>query len=950
MARGILLGGGVVSAVMTALAQDDFRFGQGLANRGFGDLAAEVFEKAGGTGGRATEAQLYLMRNTLTELEKTMDKKERLARAGPLVKRVQEFIDANANAPFIVEAYRLFADIQRMVARTHMSLRDPDKADAAFQVAIQAWDKIAKDLRAKRKSVPQDDPELGQKADEQILEAEYGYIAEQYFRINTLAEDPSRRDLVEKEIATLSKYFEEFMWNWDGAGYLLPLVASTEMGRAWAVVARMRGEARDWTGERMAWEQCLRWIGKGKAPAQNVKYRSDPSVREVYLRTVEFEMAARNGYGAMLLSRGGNFKMQFEAVLNLMKEAYQLYPDIRGTEKGIAISLEGITAMMRLGKRVEAEAIARDLLNHKDPRIRDRAEARLGDLPGLMTVQAAFDSAEGAFNRNNFFSAVRRYQDVLELISRPEDQAYKAKCWAKIGECYHATGRYFEAIAAFQEVLKLKGNADEASLKATVGTLMRSIGALLKILKDPSLEALKTEVEGMASGMGLLDTMTRRNKVIDLERDGKWAEAKSGWQQIAQDPKSTEDSKAEALARIGYCTWKEVEAIAAEAPEKYDSEAAKTKMKDAVQAFEAHLQFVKGLPAIKPDLVLDVVHSLYFGSVAYAKLKDPEKVLEISKEFLPKFESWKPELTTKILAHRIDAHLSRGDMFAAEAEFRILDGIYKRTNAGLGEVKRGLTGLAMMFDELSRRAETEDERLALSDKAALYEERLMELPGAGGEGEKDFDRLQRMALAQFRVAEKKKETDPDDALKRFAKAREFFQKLLSDFQDRIRADEDPLLAYKFRFRIIKCLLAEGKVKEASEKIDAEREMIKQDPELRELQGDVLVTMAKQAAGNEKVALYKRAADECFGPLAAKFIPFVGTKDEREKMYFKYAYRWCETLAQFSEGAQRFADYYMNMERRKIAPEWDGGEYQKKFEALKQETIRKYGAALFQGGK
>jgi tetratricopeptide (TPR) repeat protein len=905
-------------------AQDDGEFAQGLARRGFTDLAEEVFQKLSSRPGLTPEqrqaADFGMLTILVTALERTGDPRKRIEGSAEVVKKIEAWISANEQSTKVVEAYGQLSWVHQLVGRTQLQLRDLAAAESAFGRAVDVCAKLIDVM--KRRTAGTTEGEAANRAREQLMFANYQYIAAQFSRIEALKENPAASfKTVESRLPQLEKFFEEFMWDYEN--FLLALDGSTYMGRIYQALAEMAAGAGDTESSEKYWKRCFNWIGRGKGPFRDKRYRGDPEVNEVGLRAFYYELSAKIGYGSLLRPRGGPYKKMFEDAIALGEEALSLSPTARHSQWGVSILLDMVKAYMGLGEGEKARAITNELVGLKDPKIRKQVQQVMGEYGGVLPVKDRFLIAEESYARGSYYTAARLYQDIVSELEPGNE--YFVRCWLRIGDCYYLTGRYFEAVLALSEFLRLDMQSEVAKDAATKKS--RALGALAKLTKDAGIKKSKDDFDRVMAQKGWLAEEEARGQAIQLERQGKHAEAATEWARLAKG--ASPEVQVEALARVAFNRYKLAE------PHLADEAKAKPLIQESIKHFRSHLDAVRRLKEVSPAMLTDVMASMYYGMRGYVRtLKEYDTALEYSKDLMQKFGNAKAEHLMSVLELRMEAFVMKNQPLEAEKEYGTLKKLYDEHQTGATYHKNALTMLAQSFDAEANRAKAKKPELynTYFNKAADYLLKVAELGGTAGGDE--FDRTMSMAHMLYNKAEGDAKGDPANARLNYEKARQLYEKLTGAFKKRIEEDRDPDLMYKVQFRIARCFMGEGAMEKANALCDQMMRDQKEDLDLFELKGDVLTAMAKQLRGNEQSDRYREAA-EVFGKAAAVYKRLQAGEPEHKEAYYRNLYKWCEAMFEYKDGFQQLKNFFEQMKNVGVSPEWDGGRWKIRLNELEQ---------------
>lgn len=925
---GLVIAGIVISSwtALPAAAQDDEDFAQGLARRGFTDLAEDVYKDIKRRGGSGADFGLLSVR--VTALTGIGEPQERIQEARRVLKIIQKWIDQHPNHQRRVEAFGLLSEVHQLIGKTYMFIGDVSKADSAFRDAIGACRNLMSDLERKLNNLQGGGPEA-ERMGLHLMFAKYNYLAAEFYRLDALKDEKGKFKSFEGELPALEKFFENFMWDYEN--YLLAMDASTYMGRIYQTMAQMAAAAGAFKQAEDYWRKCFVWIGRAKGPFRDPDFREDPEVREVGLRGFYYEMAAKIQYGNLLRKQAGPYKRQYNGAIELGREALRLAPGARKSQWGTRILLELAKAHMAMGEADKAKAITNELLQRRDPRIRRLVNQIFGEYAGLLSPKDKFALAEEMYTRQSYFGAIKQYQELLAEL--PPGNELVSRCWYRIGMGYYLTGRHFEAILALDKFLESQPSGDE--MKEAASRKARALRALAKLTGDAQIKQQRQEWDAWMARKGLMAEEELRGRAIGLERKEKFEEAIAEWEKLAK--KGSSDMKAEALARIGYNRY-----FIAYFKAEEDPEAAKPIYKQALKDFNDHLDFVRSLEGGVPGTMTDdVSSSFFFGTRVYVRVfQDWEGALKFSRDMMDLVgAAAKPRHVMSVLEFRTEALVNSGRAEEAEGEFFNLKKIYDEKKVGLKSYQNGLAMLAESFENAAARVKGKDPEKhdKYFAKAAKYRKLYVEVSGGG---ESDYDSLKTMAGTFYDTAmADSEEGDESGARTNFKEARTLYNDLLHNFSDQIKQDSRKSgtdLNYIIRFRVARCYFGEGDYEAANQLVD---ELLKEEDDLDvvELKGDIQRAMAKRNRTPSKREEHFSQAARYYGEAAAKFKRIRGQGAEFEVAYFRNLYKWCSSLYEFSEGRERLERFFKQVELSGGTEEWeeDGGEWGEKLLDVKE---------------
>lgn len=907
--------------VTSAYAQDDYNFGSGLAERGYFDLAKEVFDRLVNNPStppeKRVEGELGKLQIRVLELEREGDSARRLEMAGAVAKEIEDYISKNSSNPRTIQAYSLLTDVYQLVGKTHIANKENSKAEEAFKKAVDVCRKLIDQLRSAFESEKNEDKK--RELERQKMFAEYTYITAMFYQLDAFKGDPGRTGEMEETVRKLEKFFEEFMWNYEA--YLLAMDASIFMGRIYQIMAEMLAGSDVGKSENY-WKKCFMWIGKGKGPAENKEYREDVEVREICLRTIYYEMVARIAYGNALRQRSGPFKKQFEDAIALGDKAFKMYPYAKTDPWGVRIQIEQAKAFFRLGEQGKAKSITNQLLQSKDQKIRDMVMSVFADLAGgMVSPKEAVDIAEESFNRQIFYVAIRQFREALASMRDPADrQKLAPRCWLRIGQIYYLLGRDFEAIAALS-ALEQPEFANTPEGKEAVEHKYRALRRLEKITQDKEIKEELTKFKQKMVSLGLAGDADARDIAIDLENQRKWPEADQAWQKLLASNKPK--TRQEAMSRIGFCRY-QMAVAAGNNP---------AKMQEAVNAFKEHVKFVASLPNVDPEILEDMAISVNLMIYILVKfLNKPQEALDNSKDFVERFaDKIKAAHYIAVFRQRVEAWCLLRKPLEAEKDLLALQKKFEESKEGLNQYAAAVVAVAKLLDEEAKKLKDTDPEgyKAMFEKANEWRLEASKVAGSGGKDE--YESTKQAAEDTFQMAESYLEKDPSEAKKKYATARGLFESLLARFAKQVAADEDEELDYKIRYRIARCLVGEGNFDDAIKRVEELLQVQKDDVDLIELKGDALYGkgLATKAAADQ-ARLFQDAEKE-YGRAAYHFGRIA--KDEN---YYRLLFKWCLSRSRHTEGMNDLIRFFEQARARGESPDWTGaGLYKKKLNDLEE---------------
>jgi tetratricopeptide (TPR) repeat protein len=603
---------------------------------------------------------------------------------------------------------------------------------------------------------------------------------------------------------------------------------------------------------------------------------SAPEHLEPGLWGAHFEILARLGHAEFLRGRSAPFRQVLDEAVRLGREALGAAGPLRDSDAGANVALSLAEAHLARGEPEAARALIEQARATRavPSRLRRIFRAHAESMtPEMSTAHAEDLVAEG------------RYDEAIPLYRRLASGADSPHLWGRLAECLYRTDRVFEALAAVSRQLELEPTRPAAELR------LKALRQAATLSKDPELaERERSHLQWMLD-RGWLPWAETRNAAIAAERRGDHGAALAVWERLADD--SDPHRKSEALARLAYNTF------------RLERDPAET-----LRRIQAHLAFATSLDRHTPESRREIVQSLYLGTFqALRRLRHAAAALELSKG-LPKYAAADPDLAMRAFALRVEARIARRDFDGAEAEHARLEELYEfhKTGASTREASRSILAHGLL-DE-SERVRTSDPELS----RRLLERGVHHLPAG------DFEK--NLALAP-------KLLDAADRTDRFARAREMFENLLGANLARVRSHSDSDLEFKLRYGLARALLGEGNLPRAESETMTLIRQAPSDPDLFDLAGEIKLLQAAGLRGAAQAKAYAECA-ELSGKAA------VGCRRVGDTSgYYRNLYRYCAALFETPDGFETLRRVLEQRRRTGEAPDWDGGEWKAKFDALER---------------
>jgi len=644
----------LIALVPLFAVQDDVDFARRLARRGFDDLAEIVYGRVAAdprsSQDRRFDADLSSIEAKLQELRRVHEPRSRLALAAGLEALLVKWVGERAAHPRAHEGTALLAELHQFVGRTHLALKDPAAADAAYLRSVAVCEQ--------RVSAESD-------RDRQMF-ARYALIEAHHARIEALSSVPAMLPTLAGVFKALDELVEAYRWDFDG--YVLPLVAATTAGRA----ARSLAEAAAPEDARRYWSKCFGLIGAAR------RLLTIPEHREPGLWGAHFEVDAKVRYARFLRANGGSWREALTDAVKVGRHALGLAGALRNGPAGANLILSQAQAHLALGEIASACPLVEEVIANATlrDRLREVVQEHLSELPAILLRKHA----------DSLFGEGRMTESLPVYLRLSEASPGSADLWSRIGACYFWENRPFEAIHALSKALDLKPNRADAEMKRT------AIRRLIKLSPDTGLAAHERTHLSFMGDRGWLPYAEEFNMAVDLERAGRHAEALAAWEQLSE----TDDPhrKVVALFRIAYNS--------AQLPDGSLS------APELLKRFEAHLGMARTLKTRTTDEEKQILQSANrAANVALRKARDADAALRVSEGTLPLADR-DPETAMRTTALRVEAHLAKREFPAAQADHADLKSLYEKHRTGASVYEGSQVTLYRAFSDEAERIKVSD--------------------------------------------------------------------------------------------------------------------------------------------------------------------------------------------------------------------------------------------------
>jgi hypothetical protein len=953
-------------AILAALpaaagAQDEYELANGLAERGWNDLAEELFGRIRDNttlpADQRAEGDYGLARIQILAAERTDHTDEKTKLFNEAIKKVEGFLEKYPNHRRRGEAlsdigYLYQSKGKALIAAAKVDPTKMEEGEKAFAAAEKRFQDLIAQLKKDEKKLPED-PQKNPKGmleyeqwEEKLMFAKYNYATALFSHAETYKDNQSKHADMKRLLELMNNFLNnDFMWQYER--YLLAYDAFIYMGRAYQLLAETsdREKAEDY------WRQCFNYIGKGQTLLTDAENRKNESVRDIAARSLLFEMKARLTYGD--IKRGQTGLKQYSDAAKKGDDFFKLFPNARFDDTGKALRLEQARALCKAGQTDKGVNLLKELIKtNKDSWVENVAIDYLGEYAGNESVQLAVEAGDNLMDRGPafYYRAVQKYRKAILAVKKPEDQKHVGHCWAMIGKCYFLLGRHYEAVAALSMMEKPPLSNHEKAAEA----VMRKLTSLAKISQATNLPEDKKAFEDFRAYItkafpNQASDQLIRQQAIDLDDKKQYDKAAAEWDKLARPGK---DSFEEAVFSVGFSYYNAGSQLFDQARKATGAqrEALATQGMDAwkksLEAFRKHVDFVDKMQGKEPKITKRAVGSVHFATkiLTHERLNKAEDALTISNELEKRFPNADPRYVMSIMSTRIDAKLKLGQVQEAEEDLRALKSkSEKEGGIGAEQVARALAVLANAFEEAAEKEKKagKDELYDLyAVKAATFYYEYYNLnPGAVSKPEQ----MEAMAEKLYMAAEQRMKLGEaklgkeglEEVRKIYTKSRDLYNAYLLEKEKTLAPD----VLSAIKNRITRCFLMTGQFEEA---VKIYQEIVNKDPQMKngsawEALSDCYVeqskTMTKGGARNELL----KQADKTYSQLAAMLMASQTLNEHTWRLLFKHA----SVLFEIDPDACR--KFYDSMDLRGYAPKWDINEqgapawgYAPRFEELRKQ--------------
>jgi tetratricopeptide (TPR) repeat protein len=638
-----------VAAFLTPIAspaQDEVELARVLAQRGWFDLAEEICDRLEKGPSRSManfiRAEVKLgQADRESELEKSVDG---LAEAALLLKK---FLAESGNHPLALEAQTTIGWVQARKGRLAVDAMEIE-SDAVRhsdlqKMAIQAYSDATKFYQ---ETIEKLKKEKSDRAQDSLMDCrlELPRVMIDHAKLAGV-DDVARKKMLTQAKALLLDF--EFDYG----------------DRPIAFEAMLEGG------------KCLTELGEYKQA--EAKLRATFALRkrlaEAKIRPNEYHNKIVFGAYialAQALQRSGRLSEARTFVDTVLKEDKTLEKEWAGP----ALRLEKADILFKMRDIPGALALATEIIN-KDPNGRwgflakDKMK-RWGESGASIRFSPAqmMTAADSSMDRDQFRDALRDLRRCIEACTTDADrQKYQASAWFKMGQCFQALQRNYEAAFAYEKVFTLSPkdpNAPKACYEA-----VRCYNAEFALSGDKRDDDVKEKYLALLAAQWPRDPAARNLKYVQAEKVEKTGDLRGAaelYRQVGEDAEAYES----ALVAQGYCYY----ADAARKYEKSPNDAAvQRQAKEGLRlAEEALTRFLARAadPAKVPSQAEQQKARVALTQVAnqqlaYVYMHEAVGKTKEALAFLDKVARDIPpedERIAKIWATQIQAHLSLGQL------------------------------------------------------------------------------------------------------------------------------------------------------------------------------------------------------------------------------------------------------------------------------------------------
>jgi tetratricopeptide (TPR) repeat protein len=336
---------------------------------------------------------------------------------------------------------------------------------------------------------------------------------------------------------------------------------------------------------------------------------------------------------------------------------------------------------------------------------------------------------------------------------------------------------------------------------------------LQKIDAQPERQNQIEIVRAYLAQKGWLGTLDQRNRAIELERSGAFADAVEQWKALISSIEP--QIRQEALSRAGTCLLK----------------AGKENEKEAAALFERHLQEAKTQPGHPRDLIVSVYH--------LAQLRDPKSAGKAVEQFLRDNPTLDLGARLGLAVHALDAYVRAGDLRSAQT---VLEYIRENRADRQEEYARALGLLAWGYDTQSEDASSKNPLSEdyFNNAVQLYTQSLNSV----SQPVLKFEAALSIAGRTYERAKVKGDKDPS----LYSRARTLFEHVKTRYPDQVKNE----LGMQIEWHIGLCYLNEKNFDSALEVIRRVSRQCEPSVAFDEAIGDCWFGKAMQAEGKERI--------------------------------------------------------------------------------------------------
>lgn len=288
------------------------------------------------------------LQKDLTELQQISDPEVFMERGAELLLALAGFQKAYPKSSNMLGVLEMQANAHQAIGRKYLHMQDPQRAQGSFSAEVGT----SRELRRRVKEETDDDEET---LERKTVYAEHMYFNASYYEVFALSEQEGKLEEVRSRVRALEEEFSEFLSGYEA--WVWTLETAITMARTVEALARELGKEH-LTEADAAWRRAFDYLAKARSWVDKRESRDDPYIREVILRSAVHEMAARQGYAALLKEVGVRPDRPLVRCLDLVEELGVVYLSLGDSTMGQALLAER--------KRVERA------LKHEPPGGKDR--------------------------------------------------------------------------------------------------------------------------------------------------------------------------------------------------------------------------------------------------------------------------------------------------------------------------------------------------------------------------------------------------------------------------------------------------------------------------------------------------------------------------------------------------------------------------------------------------